>query len=33
MNGRTPKHKGKSIAGHHTYSASRYPHLSDKGED
>ena len=30
--GERPKHNGKSIQGHHTYSASRYPHLANKGE-
>ncbi|WP_147534925.1 T7SS effector LXG polymorphic toxin [Bacillus marasmi] len=30
--GKTPKYDGKPIAGHHTYSASKYPHLADRGE-
>ncbi|NSW38148.1 hypothetical protein HRG09_19340 [Bacillus sp. Xin1] len=30
--GKKPKFDGKPIAGHHTYSASKYPHLADKGE-
>ncbi|MDI9215862.1 MULTISPECIES: hypothetical protein [Clostridium] len=32
LNGRTPKYDGKGIQGHHSYSASKYPHLADKGE-
>nr|WP_278335285.1 pre-toxin TG domain-containing protein [Clostridium kluyveri] len=32
LNGRTPKYDGKPIQGHHSYSASQYPHLADKGE-
>ena len=32
LNFRIPKYKGKTIAGHHAYSASQYPHLADKGE-
>jgi hypothetical protein len=32
LSGRVPKFDGKSIVGHHSYSASKYPHLSDKGE-
>ncbi|MBC6309513.1 hypothetical protein HCJ66_08085 [Listeria sp. FSL L7-1582] len=30
--GKVPKFDGKSIAGHHSFSASKYPHLADKGE-
>ncbi|MGG0079015.1 Uncharacterized protein BCZB5J_04053 [Bacillus cereus] len=30
--GKTPKFDGKPIAGHHSYSAAKYPHLADKGE-
>ena len=30
--GKTPKFDGIPIAGHHSYSASKYPHLADKGE-
>ncbi|WP_255551638.1 hypothetical protein [Sporosarcina sp. E16_8] len=30
--GKTPKFDGKPIAGHHSYSASKYPHISNKGE-
>ncbi|MCY8755664.1 T7SS effector LXG polymorphic toxin [Bacillus haynesii] len=30
--GHLPKHNGKTIIGHHTYSASKYPHLANKGE-
>ncbi|MCY7629254.1 T7SS effector LXG polymorphic toxin [Bacillus altitudinis] len=32
LSGKVPKYAGKPMAGHHTYSASKYPHLSDKGE-
>ncbi|EJO5349380.1 hypothetical protein NRP93_003556, partial [Clostridium botulinum] len=32
LNGKTPKYNGKPIQGHHSYSASKYPHLADKGE-
>ncbi|MGY0691942.1 hypothetical protein ACW2QC_04015 [Virgibacillus sp. FSP13] len=32
LDGKTPKFDGKPIAGHHSYSASKYPHLADKGE-
>ena len=32
LNGRTPKYDGKPIQGHHSYSASKFPHLADKGE-
>ena len=32
LNGRTPKYGGKPIQGHHSYSASKYPHLANKGE-
>ena len=32
LNGERPKFKGKTIQGHHTYSAKKYPHLADKGE-
>ena len=30
INNRRPKYKGKTIEGHHTYSASLYPHLANK---
>ncbi len=30
--GNRPKYNGKTIQGHHTYSASKYPHLANKGE-
>jgi hypothetical protein len=30
--GKTPKFDVKPIAGHHSYSASQYPHLADKGK-
>lgn len=26
-----PKYKGKTVQGHHTYSASKYPHLANQG--
>ncbi|OLP65240.1 Ribonuclease YxiD [Bacillus pumilus] len=32
LSSKVPKYDGKPMAGHHTYSASKYPHLSDKGE-
>ncbi|MED1790089.1 hypothetical protein P4V47_21890 [Brevibacillus laterosporus] len=32
LNNKTPKYNGKSIAGHHAYSVSKYPPLADKGE-
>jgi uncharacterized protein YukE len=32
LNGNIPKHNGKPIIGHHTYSASKYPQVADKGE-
>jgi len=32
LHGHPPKYKGKTIAGHHTYSASKYPHLANRGE-
>ncbi|WP_077618272.1 pre-toxin TG domain-containing protein [Bacillus sinesaloumensis] len=32
LSGKTPKYDGKPIAGHHSYSASKYPHLADRGE-
>ena len=32
LNGKTPKHNGKPIQGHHAYSVSQYPHLANKGE-
>ena len=28
---RKPKHQGKPLHAHHTYSVSRYPHLADQG--
>ena len=31
LNGRKPKYNGKTIQGHHSYSASLYPHLSNSG--
>ena len=32
LNNNVPKYNGKAITGHHSYSASKYPHLADKGE-
>ena len=32
MHDKVPKHNGKTIQAHHTYSVSKYPHLADKGE-
>lgn len=32
IQGKTPKFNGLHIIGHHSYSASKYPHLADKGE-
>jgi len=32
LRGFRPKYDGKTIQGHHTYSASRYPHLANRGE-
>ena len=32
IHGGKPKFKGLIIIGHHSYSASKYPHLADKGE-
>lgn len=32
LNGKKPKVDGKTIQGHHSYSASQYPHLANKGE-
>ena len=31
INGKRPKYNGQTIQGHHTYSASKYPQLADKG--
>lgn len=31
LNNERPKYKGKTIQGHHMYSANRYPHLANKG--
>ena len=30
LNGRRPKYNEKTIQGHHTYSASKYPHLANR---
>jgi hypothetical protein len=32
LKGKRPKHSGKTIQGHHSYSVSKYPLLADKGE-
>ncbi len=32
LSGFRPKYNGKTIQGHHTYSAGRYPHLANRGE-
>ncbi|MCY8581658.1 T7SS effector LXG polymorphic toxin [Bacillus haynesii] len=32
LNNKRPKYEGKTMQGHHSYSASKFPHLSDKGE-
>ena len=32
LSGKAPKFKGKTIHGHHTYSAAKYPHLANLGE-
>ena len=32
LNSKRPKYNGNTIIGHHTYSASQYPHLANKGE-
>ncbi|NPC94179.1 hypothetical protein HOO54_18605 [Bacillus sp. WMMC1349] len=32
LNGKKPKVDGKKVQGHHSYSASQYPHLANKGE-
>ncbi|WP_273834231.1 hypothetical protein [Guptibacillus sedimenti] len=32
LNGKKPKVDGKTVQGHHTFSASQYPHLANKGE-
>lgn len=32
LNNKRAKFEGKTLQGHHSYSASKYPHLSDKGE-
>ncbi|MEK4425941.1 hypothetical protein [Solibacillus sp. FSL K6-1523] len=32
LNGKKPKVDGKIVQGHHSYSASQYPHLANKGE-
>ncbi|WP_420797590.1 T7SS effector LXG polymorphic toxin [Cytobacillus firmus] len=32
LNGKKPKVNGEIVQGHHSYSASQYPHLANKGE-
>ncbi|BCE06637.1 T7SS effector LXG polymorphic toxin [Bacillus paralicheniformis] len=32
LKNKRPKYEGKTMQGHHSYSASKFPHLSDKGE-
>ena len=32
LSGRAPKHNGRTIQAHHTYSAAKYPHLANLGE-
>ncbi|MFF1990699.1 hypothetical protein ACWFN4_12875 [Bacillus mycoides] len=32
INNKKAKIDGKTLQGHHTYSAAKYPHLADKGE-
>jgi hypothetical protein len=32
LNGKRPKVDGKTVQGHHSYSASQYPHLANKGD-
>ena len=32
INGKAPKYEGKTMIGHHTYSASKYPQIANKGE-
>jgi len=32
LRGERPKYNGKTVQGHHTYSALKYPHLANKGE-
>ncbi|MFC0611035.1 hypothetical protein ACFFF2_02740, partial [Scopulibacillus daqui] len=32
LNKKRPKFNGKTLQGHHTYSAAKYPHLANKGE-
>ena len=32
LSGGRPKYEGRTIQGHHSYSASRYPHLANRGE-
>lgn len=32
LNGKRPTYNGKTIQGHHTYSVSKYPHLSGNSE-
>lgn len=32
LSNQRPKYNGKTIQGHHIYSAAKYPHLADKGD-
>lgn len=32
LSGKPPKFKGKTVHGHHAYSAAKYPHLANLGE-
>ncbi|WP_231559863.1 hypothetical protein ACPVTF_16085 [Geobacillus icigianus] len=32
INGNVPKHNGKTLIGHHVYSASKYPQIANRGE-
>ena len=32
VSGKQPKVDGEIVNGHHSYSASQYPHLANKGE-
>ena len=33
VSGKQPKVDGEIVHGHHSYSASQYPHLANKGEN
>ncbi|WP_260441055.1 hypothetical protein [Parageobacillus thermoglucosidasius] len=32
LSNKIPTHNGEAITGHHAYSASKYPHLANRGE-